>query len=33
MERHGIDEAVSFDADFAIYRYGPGLSRAFTIHR
>ena len=33
MERHGIDEAISFDADFAIYRYGPGLSRAFTIHR
>ena len=33
MERNGIDEAVSFDADFAIYRYGPGLSRAFTIHR
>ena len=33
MERHGIDEAVSFDADFAVYRYGPGLSRAFTVHR
>ncbi len=33
MERHGIDEAASFDVDFAVYRYGPGLSRAFTIHR
>ena len=33
MERVGIDEAVSFDVDFAVYRYGPGLSRAFTIHR
>lgn len=33
MERHGIDEAASFDTDFAIYRYGPGLGRAFTIHR
>lgn len=33
MERHGIDEAISFDTDFAVYRYGPNLSRAFTIHR
>ena len=33
MERHGIDEAASFDVDCAVYRYGPGLSRAFTIHR
>ena len=33
MERHGIDEAASFDVDYAVYRYGPGLSRAFTIHR
>ena len=33
MERLGINEAVSFDADFSIYRYGPSLSRAFTIHR
>ena len=33
MERHGIDEAITFDADFAIYRYGPDRRRAFTIHR
>lgn len=33
MERHGIEEAVTFDADFAVYRYGPGLRRAFTVHR
>ena len=33
MERHGTEEAVAFDADFAVYRYGPGLRRAFTVHR
>lgn len=33
MERYGIQEAVSFDADFAVYRYGPGLGRAFTVYR
>lgn len=33
MERYGIDEAISFDADFAVYRYGPGRRQAFTIHR
>ena len=33
MERLGIDEEVSFDVDFAVYRCGLGLSRAFTIHR
>ena len=33
MERHGIEEAVAFDADFAVYRYGPRLQRAFTVHR
>ena len=33
MERHGIHEAVAFDIDFSVYRYGPGLRRAFTIHR
>ena len=33
MERHGIEEAVALDADFAVYRYGPGLRRAFTVHR
>lgn len=33
MERYGIEEAVAFDVDFAVYRYGPGLRRAFTVHR
>ena len=33
MERHGIEEAVAFDVDFAVYRYGPRLRRAFTVHR
>ncbi len=33
MERYGIEESVSFDADFAVYRYGPGLRQAFTVHR
>ena len=33
MERHGIHESVAFDIDFSVYRYGPGLRRAFTIHR
>ena len=33
IERHGIEEAVACDADFAVYRYGPGLRRAFIVHR
>lgn len=33
MERHGIDEAISFDADFAVYRYGRDRRNAFTVHR
>ena len=33
MERYGIEEAVSFDADFAVYRYGPALRQAFTVYR
>ena len=33
MERHGIDEAVSFDTDFASYRHGRGLGWAFSVHR
>jgi len=33
MERYGIQEAVSFDADFAVYRYGTGLRQALTIYR
>ena len=33
MERCGISEAVAFDIDFSVYRFGPNLSQAFTIHR
>ena len=33
MERYGIQEAVAFDADFAVYRYGTGLRQALTIYR
>jgi uncharacterized protein len=33
MERLGIDRVASFDGDFAVYRYGRGLNRAFEIVR
>jgi uncharacterized protein len=33
MRRLGIERAASLDADFAIFRYGPGRRRAFTIVR
>lgn len=33
MERLGIARAATFDADFAIYRYGPDDERAFSIVR
>ena len=33
MERMGIVAAASFDADFAVYRYGRGRSKAFAIVR
>lgn len=33
MERLGIHRAASLDNDFAIYRFGPGLSRAFRVVR
>ena len=32
MERCGISEAVAFDIDFSVYRFGTNLSQAFTIH-
>ncbi len=31
MQRLGINEAVSLDSDFRIYRFGPGRRRAFTV--
>lgn len=33
MERLGVKRAVSFDDDFAIYRYGPRRDRAFELLR
>jgi hypothetical protein len=33
MERLGVHRAASLDADFAIYRFGPKLERAFEIVR
>lgn len=31
MERLGIEEAISLDRDFRIYRYGPNRRRAFHV--
>lgn len=31
MERLGCTKAAAFDADFAIYRYGPDRKKAFEI--
>jgi predicted nucleic acid-binding protein len=33
MERIGLKRAVSFDSDFAIYRYGRNRDRAFEVLR
>ena len=33
MRRLGIERAASFDADFAIFRFGPGRRHAFTVLR
>jgi predicted nucleic acid-binding protein len=33
MLRLGIHRAVSFDDDFAIFRFGPGRRRSFTLVR
>lgn len=32
MIRLGVHEALAFDHDFAIFRFGRGRSRAFTVH-
>ena len=32
MQRLGIHEAIAFDRDFSIYRFGRGRRRAFTVH-
>jgi predicted nucleic acid-binding protein len=31
MQRLGIERVASFDADFAVYRYGRGKDRAFSV--
>ncbi len=33
MERLGISRAISFDSDFAVFRYGPNLRNAFEVLR
>lgn len=33
MQRLGVHRVASFDADFAVFRFGPGLRRAFTVLR
>lgn len=32
MVRLGVHEALAFDRDFAIYRFGRGRTQAFTVH-
>jgi len=31
MQRLGIHRAASFDADFAVFRFGPGRRRSFVV--
>jgi uncharacterized protein len=33
MERLGLERSASFDADFAVYRFGPRRTRAFEVIR
>ena len=32
MQRIGVHDAIAFDRDFSIYRFGPDRRRAFTVH-
>jgi uncharacterized protein len=32
MVRLGVHEAIAFDRDYSIYRFGRGRSQAFTVH-
>lgn len=32
MQRLGVHDAIAFDRDFSIYRFGPDRRRAFTVH-
>jgi len=31
MQRLGVHRAATFDSDFAVFRFGPGRRRAFTV--
>ena len=33
MQRLGLERAASLDDDFAVFRYGPGKRKAFTVTR
>jgi len=33
MQRLGLERAASLDDDFAVFRYGPGRRKAFTVVR
>ena len=32
MRRLGVHEAISFDQDYFIYRFGRNRRQAFTVH-
>lgn len=32
MQRLGVHEAISFDRDYSIYRFGRDRRQAFTVH-
>ena len=32
MQRLGVHEAISFDWDYSIYRFGRNRRQAFTVH-
>ncbi len=32
MQRLGVHEAISLDADFSIFRFGRDRRKAFTVH-
>ena len=33
MQRLGLFEVITYDSDFAVYRFGPGGRRSFTVMR
>jgi predicted nucleic acid-binding protein len=32
MQRLGVHEAIAFDRDFSIYRFGHDMRSSFTVH-